>query len=115
MLILMRMFCLGLDHHKSFVCERNEKAYPCSVCSAKFCSPRDVKRHLATHGPKQEWKCPQCPTVCSSRKSLKIHGRVAHMDGGAEALPHQCLNCGKTFLKLSYLEVCVLSTCMYNN
>ena len=48
----------GLDHHTNFVCGRgagsgSEKAYPCTECHAKFGSPRDVRRHMATHGPRQ--------------------------------------------------------------
>ena len=48
----------GLDHHTNFVCGRgagsgSEKAYPCTECPAKFGSPRDVRRHMATHGPRQ--------------------------------------------------------------
>ncbi len=46
-----------------------------------------------------EWRC-----FCS--KALKIHGRVAHMEGGEEALPYVCIICQKRFVKKSYLEVC---------
>ena len=53
------------DHHTNFVCGRGDgdKAYPCPECPAKLGSPRDVRRHMATHGPRQEWKCPNCPTI----------------------------------------------------
>ena len=57
---------------------------------------------------RQEWKCPNCPTVCSTRRYLMVHYRTvhAHLEGGSEGgLPYHCQLCGKSFLKQSGLEV----------
>jgi uncharacterized C2H2 Zn-finger protein len=68
------------------------------------------RRHQSQQHPRDPplmFKCDNnlCRTVCSSRKSLLIHGRTAHLEDGEEALPFRCLTCGKAFLKQSYLEV----------
>ena len=59
------------------------------------------RSHMNSDGSKT-FKCQKCPTVCSSRKGLKIHGRSAHLEG--DGLPFKCTTCSKSFLKISYLE-----------
>ena len=100
-------FNSGFNHHVNFVCSRgaDDKRFPCSVCQAKFASPRDVRSHMKTHGPKQTWKCEQCPAVCGSKKALRDHVRGTHATHEEEGLNFRCLECGKGFLKQSYLEV----------
>ena len=94
----------GLSHHNTYTCPQPASQFPCLApnCSAKFNSPRDVRRHvknkhatpskeaktkLSSSGSREQWKCLQCPTVCSSRKSLRVHGKAAHLEGGEDALP----------------------------
>ena len=50
------------------------------------------------------FKCQKCQQICSSRKSLKIHGRTVHLEGGEHGLPFKCGTCSRAFLKQSYLE-----------
>lgn len=114
----------GLSHHNTYICPKpSARCHPCldPSCSAKFNSPRDLRRHAKNkHSPsgartqgaenerQRHWKCPDCPTVCSSGKSLRVHGRTAHPGtDGVGSLSFQCLQCpeGKMFLKQSYLEV----------
>ena len=53
----------------------------------------------------EAFQCDKCPVICSSKKSLKIHARTAHLEEGEKALPFRCTPCGKSFLKQSYYEV----------
>ena len=110
---------LGLSHHQVVGCERQKKTSDspksCPKCGANLIGKRGLKAHIQSvhkesieNGQKssqQSFKCTQCPTICSSRKNLKNHRKVAHLEGGIQALPYSCSECGKLFLKQSYLEV----------
>ena len=72
------------------------------IANARCMKPK--KSHQQASSDLKSFHCDKCPTVCSSRKSLKIHGRTAHLEEGEDALPYRCMSCGKTFLKQSYLE-----------
>ena len=101
----------GLTHHKNYVCSnkqaRNNEAPSCIQCSITFPNAKEAKRHAARkHRPELSIKCPSCPTVCKSKKTLRVHQKTAHPEENLGCpLPHQCLECGKSFLKVAYLEV----------
>ena len=66
--------------------------YECSFCTAKFGTPKVLKRHLAAvHLPQNRYKCTKCEKLFVSEDRLKVH-QLVH-----ESPTLQCPQCDKFF------------------
>eukprot|EP00095_Tigriopus_kingsejongensis_P002989 maker-scaffold250_size238258-snap-gene-1.18 protein:Tk02989 transcript:maker-scaffold250_size238258-snap-gene-1.18-mRNA-1 annotation:"zinc finger protein 883-like" len=95
----------GLDHHVQVVCNKARKTFLCPVCQIQLASASELRKHQRGHGPKAQYRCSSCPTICTTKKGLQIHERSMHPgESEQNVLRFQCLQCGRAFLKASYLE-----------
>jgi len=76
----------------------------CRRCpGSTFATRVELRRHRErVHKIRLRAKCTRCPTVCSTKKALRLHERAVH--GVGAELPYACPQCGKQMLKKAHLE-----------
>ncbi|KAL0860093.1 hypothetical protein ABMA27_010407 [Loxostege sticticalis] len=77
----------------------SEKKHMCEVCGASFTAQYLLRRHSAVHATERV-QCPVCKKMLSLRTNLAQHLR-SHSD----TRRHECVSCGKRFLRSSTLKV----------
>ena len=84
-----------LKKHMAVVHDVGKEAwfkYKCTLCSAAFGYPADLKKHLAeAHYPENRFKCHKCEKTFATEKRMRIH--LVHHD----APSIKCPQCDKTF------------------
>ena len=73
----------ALNHHARYHTPMNRRRYPCSRCQRRFLHPREVERHMTTHGigPRHLCPIPQCTWAVrgfARRDHLLRHWRRCH-------------------------------------
>lgn len=78
-----------LKHHKKYR-HSEERPYSCVLCSVKFKTRSDLRKHLDIHNEDSPAKCNLCDFECRSTHTLSSHMRQYHQDTANVYLCHEC-------------------------
>lgn len=70
----------------------------CHICSKRFYSNYNLKRHFKTHGTENQFGCMYCPRVFKTESAKTKHETLPH------PLPHICSRCGGGFSNVRELS-----------
>ena len=87
------------DQSKLTLMDYKEKELECSICLKSFSSKKSLKIHGKIHSGEKPFKCKMCKKSFSHSQDLKRHERIHTRDK-----PFKCKTCKETFRRLMALK-----------
>ena len=91
----------ALKEHMNYAHDKY-KAFPCSMCSAKFFVRSHLRSHMKVHSPRKEIVCPYCEKRFNYTSNMKSHVQLVHERDKIKKM--ECEFCARAFNTASNLR-----------